>query len=449
MTKLSVIGCGYLGAVHAASMAEVGHQVVGIDTDADKVALLSAGKAPFYEPGFDELLRRNVEAGRLTFSTDFADAADAEIHFIGVGTPQRKDGQGADLTYVHAATDALLAVLPDHPENPSLVAGKSTVPVGTAATLAKKFAAKGAIVAWNPEFLREGFAVDDTLRPDRLVYGLPVDPAQAERAEALLDGAYAKILSGETYAGRDWTETPKVVTDYATAELVKVAANSFLATKISFINSMAEICDATGGNVTTLAEAIGYDDRIGKKFLRAGVGFGGGCLPKDIRAFQARVDELGLDDTLDFLGDIDAVNVRQRSRVVAKLADALGGSVEGKTIAVLGAAFKPDSDDIRDSPAVDVARQLAAAGADVRVTDPKAGPTVARFADHLNFIDSIDEAVTGVDAIAVLTEWTQFRELDAADVAKLAAGRVVLDGRNCLDRTNWESAGFTYLGMGR
>lgn len=449
MTKLSVIGCGYLGAVHAASMAEVGHQVVGIDTDADKVALLSAGKAPFYEPGFDELLRRNVEAGRLTFSTDFADAADAEIHFIGVGTPQRKDGQGADLTYVHAATDALLAVLPDHPAAPSLIAGKSTVPVGTAAALAEKFAAKGAIVAWNPEFLREGFAVDDTLRPDRLVYGLPVDAAQAARAEALLDTAYAKILSGETYAGRDWTETPKVVTDYATAELVKVAANSFIATKISFINAMAEICDATGGNVTTLAEAIGYDDRIGKKFLRAGVGFGGGCLPKDIRAFQARVNELGLEDTLDFLGDVDAVNVRQRARVVQKLAAALGGSVEGKTITVLGAAFKPDSDDIRDSPAVDVARQLAAAGANVRVTDPKAGPTVARFASDLNFIDSIEDAVADADAVAVLTEWSDYRELDPSTIASRMQGRVVVDGRNCLTPQHWRDAGFEYIAMGR
>ncbi|MFD2756770.1 UDP-glucose dehydrogenase family protein [Gulosibacter faecalis] len=449
MSKLSVIGCGYLGAVHAASMAEVGHQVVGIDTDADKVALLSQGKAPFYEPGFDELLRRNVESGRLTFSTDFADAADAEIHFIGVGTPQRRDGHGADLTYVHAATDALLAVLPEGGATPPIVAGKSTVPVGTAASLAEKFAPKGAIVVWNPEFLREGFAVDDTLRPDRLVYGLPADPEQAKFAESKLDEAYAKILSGETYEGLDWTETPKVTTDYATAELVKVSANAFLATKISFINAMAEICDATGGNVTTLAEAIGYDDRIGKKFLRAGVGFGGGCLPKDIRAFQARVDELGLDDTLDFLSDIDEVNLRQRSRVVEKLADALGGSVEGRTIAVFGAAFKPDSDDIRDSPAVDVARRLVAAGATVRVTDPKAGPTVARFASDLPFVDSIDAAVDGADAIAVLTEWREFRELDAKQVAERATGRVVVDGRNCLDRANWESAGFTYLGMGR
>lgn len=449
MSKLSVIGCGYLGAVHAASMAEVGHQVVGIDTDADKVALLSAGKAPFYEPGFDELLQRNVESGRLTFSTDFADAADAEVHFIGVGTPQRKDGHGADLTYVHAATDALLEVLPENPAKPSLIAGKSTVPVGTAAALAEKFAAKGAILAWNPEFLREGFAVDDTLRPDRLVYGLPDDAEQAQRAEALLDAAYAKILSGETYAGRDWSETPKVVTDYATAELVKVSANAFLATKISFINAMAEICDATGGNVTTLAEAIGYDDRIGKKFLRAGVGFGGGCLPKDIRAFQARVDELGLEDTLDFLADVDAVNIRQRSRVVDKLAQAMGGSVNGRSVTVLGAAFKPDSDDSRDSPAIDVARQLTGAGAQVRVTDPKAGPTVARFAQDLNFVDSIDEALTGADAIVVLTEWKQFQQLDAAHVASLAPGRVVVDGRNCLDRGQWESAGFTYYGMGR
>lgn len=323
--RISVIGCGYLGAVHAASMAELGHDVVGIDTDADKVALLASGEAPFYEPGFNELLRRNVESGRLAFSTDFAVAADAQVHFIGVGTPQLRDGTGADLSYVRSAADSLLDVLPDSADAPALIVGKSTVPVGTAAELAEKFAPKGAVVAWNPEFLREGFAVDDTLRPDRLVYGLPSDESQAEYADALLDEVYEKILSGETDPHREWVKTPKVVTDYATAELVKVAANSFLATKISFINSMAEICDATGGDVTTLAEAIGYDDRIGKKFLRAGVGFGGGCLPNDIRAFQARVGELGLDHTLDFLDDIDEVNLRQRRRVVEKVVTARGG----------------------------------------------------------------------------------------------------------------------------
>ncbi len=444
-----MIGCGYLGAVHAASMAELGHDVVGIDTDANKVELLSQGKAPFYEPAFDALLSRNVDSGRLKFSTNFADAADAAVHFIGVGTPQRADGNGADLKYVDAATDSLLAVLPEQPTTASLIAGKSTVPVGTAARLAEKFAAKGAIVAWNPEFLREGFAVDDTLRPDRIVYGLPADTDGAARAEALLDEVYGQILSGETYNDTDWTETPKVVTDYATAELVKVAANSFLATKISFINAMAEICDATGGNVTTLAEAIGYDDRIGKKFLRAGVGFGGGCLPKDIRAFQARVDELGLPRTLDFLHDVDAVNQRQRSRAVSKLADALGGDVAGKTIAVLGAAFKPDSDDIRDSPAVDIARQLRDAGATVRVTDPKAGPVVARFAADLDFVDTIEAAVADADAVAVLTEWSDYRDLDPSTVAPQVRRRVVVDGRNCLAPQRWRDAGFEYIAMGR
>lgn len=448
MTRLSVIGCGYLGAVHAASMAEIGHEVVGVDTDAAKVALLAEAQTPFFEPGFAEILRRNVNSGRLTFTTDYAAVADAQVHFIGVGTPQRADGKGADLTYVDAATDALLAALLEHPAQPAVVVGKSTVPVGTAAALAEKFAPKGALVVWNPEFLREGFAVDDTLRPDRIVYGLPQDAEAAQYAQAKLDAVYAPILSGATY-GEGAGQPPRIATDYATAELVKVAANAFLATKISFINAMAEICDAVGGNVSTLAEAIGHDDRIGKKFLRAGVGFGGGCLPKDIRAFQARVDELGLPDTLDFLADVDAINLRQRERVVEKLRAALGGKLEGKRVAVLGAAFKPDSDDIRDSPAVDVTRRLIDAGAEVRITDPQAGSTIARLRPDVPFVATVDEAIDGADAITVLTEWREYRELDPSAVVAATPARVVVDGRNCLDRDIWKTAGFTYIGMGR
>jgi len=347
--KLSVIGCGYLGAVHAAAMAELGHDVIGIDVDPAKIEALSAGTAPFFEPGLPELLASGVASGRLRFSTDTADAADAAVHFIAVGTPQKKGENAADMTYVDAAIDGILPLLTAD----SLVVGKSTVPVGTAARLAERIAASGATLAWNPEFLREGFAVEDTISPDRLVYGVPAGPA-GEAAKATLDEVYATALAAET---------PLVVTDYATAELVKVSANAFLATKISFINAIAEIAEVTGADVTQLADAIGYDVRIGRRFLNAGIGFGGGCLPKDIRAFSARADELGVGESVAFLKEVDAINLRRRQRVVDLVTEGLGGSVEGKKIAVLGLAFKPESDDVRDSPSLDVATRFHDLGA--------------------------------------------------------------------------------------
>ena len=358
--KISVVGCGYLGAVHAASMAQLGHDVVGIDVDLAKVEALQHGKAPFYEPGFDDLLAASLASGRLSFTVDVPAAADAQVHFVCVGTPQKRGEYAADLRYVEAAVESLLPVL----RPGALVVGKSTVPVGTAARLAERVAvaAPEAMLAWNPEFLREGFAVEDTLHPDRLVYGLP-EGDDAEKAHALLDGVYAQIVA----AG-----TPKVVTDYATAEMVKTAANSFLATKISFINAMAELCEATGADVKQLADAIGYDDRIGRKFLNAGLGFGGGCLPKDIRAFMARAGELGADQALTFLREVDNINMRRRIRMVELARGVCDGSLLGKRIAVLGAAFKPNSDDIRDSPALNVAAQLQLQGATVRVADPAA-----------------------------------------------------------------------------
>jgi UDPglucose 6-dehydrogenase len=333
--KLSVIGCGYLGAVHAASMSSLGHTVVGIDVDPAKISALSAGLPPFFEPGLPELLADEVASGRLSFSTDIADAADATVHFVAVGTPQRADGLGADMRFVDAAVDALLP----HLRPGSVVVGKSTVPVGTAQRLAEKIAPTGASLAWNPEFLREGFAIEDTLRPDRLVYGLADGDTEAK---ARLDEVYATALE---------SGVPLIVADYATAELVKVAANAFLATKISFINAMAEVAEATGADVTRLADAIGHDARIGRRFLNAGVGFGGGCLPKDIRAFQARAVELGVGDSVSFLTEVDKINLRRRDRVVDLATELLGGDVTGRRIAVLGLAFKPNSDDIRDSPA--------------------------------------------------------------------------------------------------
>lgn len=435
--KLSVVGCGYLGAVHAASMAELGHTVVGIDVDADKVEHLKAGRAPFFEPELDELIARNVESGRLTFTTDYAAAADAQLHFVAVGTPQRVGENAADLSYVWAAVDALAP----HLSPGSVVAGKSTVPVGTAKALADRIAQTqpDAVLVWNPEFLREGFAVRDTIRPDRIVYGVPDGPA-GETAKTVLDAAYATALA----AG-----TPLVVTNYATAELVKVSANAFLATKISFINAISEIADATGADVTRLADAIGFDARIGRRFLNAGVGFGGGCLPKDIRAFRARAEELGLGDTLAFLKEVDAINLRQRERVVAVVSKALGGSVVGRRITVLGLAFKPDSDDIRDSPALDVAVRLKGLGAEVVPTDPQAISNARRRHPQLAYEPSTGKALKGAEAIVLVTEWPEYRQLNPTIVSELAAGRVIVDARNVLDSSQWRAAGWTFIGLGR
>ncbi|WP_374311188.1 UDP-glucose/GDP-mannose dehydrogenase family protein [Microbacterium sp.] len=433
--KLSVIGCGYLGAVHAAAMASIGHDVVGVDVDPAKIAALSAGTPPFHEPGLPELLEQAIASGRLRFTTDISEVHDAAVHFIGVGTPQRKDGGGADLTYVDGAIDALLP----HLAPGSLVAGKSTVPVGTAARLATAVHAAGARLAWNPEFLREGFAVKDTLEPDRLVYGVASDDDAADDV-AVLDAVYAQTLE---------TGTPRLVTDYATAELVKVAANAFLATKISFINAMAEIAEVTGADVTTLADAIGHDARIGRRFLNAGVGFGGGCLPKDIRAFTARAEELGRGESVAFLKNVDEINLRRRQRVVDLVVDSFEGQVHGKRVAVLGLAFKPDSDDTRDSPALDVAVRLHGLGADVVCTDPQAIDNARRQHPQLEYAATTSEALNDAEAVVLVTEWREYRDLDPAAVADLVARKVVIDGRNCLDSDAWRARGWQFHGLGR
>ncbi|MET0932702.1 MAG: UDP-glucose/GDP-mannose dehydrogenase family protein [Mycetocola sp.] len=430
--KISGIGCGYLGAVHAASMVSLGHDVVGIDVDAAKIETLSAGLAPFYEPNLPELLAAGLASGRLRFSTDIADAAGSQVHFVAVGTPQLRASGGADLTYVDAAFTSLLP----HVASGDLVVGKSTVPVGTAARLAALVEPTGATLAWNPEFLREGYAVKDTVTPDRLVYGIGA-------------GQTASVdLLNEVYATAVAAETPVVVTDYATAELVKVAANAFLATKISFINAMAEIAEVTGADVTQLADAIGYDARIGRRFLNAGVGFGGGCLPKDIRAFTARAEELGRGESVAFLKEVDAINLRRRQRAVDVVVEELGGSVFRRKVAVLGLAFKPDSDDVRDSPALDVAVQLHGLGANVVATDPEAIPNSRRLHPQLAF-GTLDEALDGADVVVLLTEWKQYRALDPSAVAARVAQPLVVDGRNALDAAAWRAAGWTYRGLGR
>jgi len=411
-------------------MAELGHDVVGIDVDQAKVDRLNSSEAPFFEPGFDDLLAKTAE--RLSFSTDMADVAGATVHFLTVGTPQSPSG-AADMTYVNQAVEALLPFL----STDSVVVGKSTVPVGTAERLKDMVEPTGAKLMWNPEFLREGFAVQDTLTPDRLVYGIQ---SGDESLVDVLDEVYRPIIE---------RETPRLVMDYATAELVKVAANSFLATKISFINAMAEISDAVGADVTMLADAIGHDPRIGRKFLNAGIGFGGGCLPKDIRGFVQRAEELGVGKAVEFLSDVDAINLRRRARVLEVLSDELG-DLSGKTVALWGLAFKPDSDDIRDSPALDIAESIAAAGATVQAYDPEAmGPAKKRLdakgISGISLHESHEDTLSGADALVVATEWMAFREWDPSS----APGRLVVDGRNCLDRERWKSAGWKYRGMGR
>ena len=438
---VSVIGVGYLGAVHAAAMAELGHDVIGLDVDSGRVAAMQAGRAPFHEPGFEEILRRGLAAGRLRFTTDYAEIAHADVHFLGLGTPQRADGFGADLRSLEAAVASLAAVLPARGGAPTLVVGKSTVPAGTARRLrARLTAVPGADLMWNPEFLREGFAVQDTLAPDRLVYGVakPGIPA-ADAQVALLDAVYAQLIAAEV---------PRLVMGFETAELVKVSANAFLATKISFINAIAELCEATGGDVTDIARAIGMDDRIGGKFLRAGIGFGGGCLPKDIRAFIASAEDLGVGEALGFLREVDAVPQRRRARGAGP-PRALLGDCAGRRITVLGAAFKPDSDDVRDSPALEVVSRLMSAGAHVTVTDPEALDNAAKRVPGLVGEADTEQALAGAELVLLLTEWSEYKGLDPVRVRNLVAGQRMIDGRNVLDPGAWQDAGWEIRSLGR
>jgi UDPglucose 6-dehydrogenase len=431
--KLSIIGTGYLGATHAACMASLGFEVIGYDTETSKIELLSKGKVPFYEPELEDLLAEQIKSGRLTFTANINDLADADVHFICVGTPQIKGGNAADLKYVDSALEAIAKIV----KPGGLVVGKSTVPVGTATRLRNRLLELNpkADLAWNPEFLREGFAVEDTLRPNRLVVGVVNDSA-----EKILKKVYASNLN---------ENTPWVRADLPTAELVKVAANSFLATKISFINAMAEICEAAGGDVTVLAKAIGYDPRIGGRFLQAGIGFGGGCLPKDIRAFMARAEELGAKQAVEFLKEIDAINLRARQRIIELVRKDLSENLQGKKVAILGAAFKPDSDDVRDSPALDIAAQIQAAGAIVIVHDPKAIANAQKRFPALQFAEDINSTLKDAEIVLHLTEWKIYREINPAEVKSLVKSAIMIDGRNALDRELWQSAGWKFRALGR
>ena len=435
--RISVIGTGYLGVTHAACMADLGHDVIGIDIDAEKVAALNEGVLPFHEPALPQVLQRALASGRLTFTTSWSQVAQsADVHFLCVGTPQQPNSPAADLSQVNGA----IAALAPHLDRPTLVVGKSTVPVGTAQRLTAELQASAPAgsdvhLAWNPEFLREGHAVADTLEPDRLVIGVT-----ARSDETILREVYDKLLRASV---------PLIVADLPTAELVKTAANAFLATKISFINAMAELCEATGADVSVLADAIGQDERIGRRFLNAGLGFGGGCLPKDIRAFRARASELGVGDALSFLDDVDAINQRCRTRAVAAALTLCAGSLKDKKAAVLGAAFKPDSDDVRDSPALDVARELQELGAIVTIYDPQANSTAAQRLPSATYADSTQEAVSGAEVVLLLTEWNEFRSLDPLTLKDLVAQPIMIDGRNVLDRQLWADSGWTIHSLGR
>src|SRR4051794_9518739 len=435
--RMSVIGTGYLGATHAVCMAELGFEVIGLDVDEAKVAKLSAGEVPFFEPGLDELLRKTLDTGRLRFTTSYDDVAEAaDVHFICVGTPQRKGEFAADMSYVDASVDALAPRL----TRPCVVAGKSTVPVGTAERIAAQLAEQAPAgsdveLVWNPEFLREGYAVDDTMNPDRLVFGV-----SSQRGEAAMRDAFAPLIG----AG-----VPVVVTDLATAQLVKVSANAFLATKISFINAMAEVCETVHADVKKLSEALSYDSRIGGRFLHAGLGFGGGCLPKDIRAFMARAGELGVDQALSFLQEVDAINQRRRARMVDLARECVDGSFVGRNVGVLGAAFKPNSDDIRDSPALDVASRIQKAGANVTVYDPAALDNARRDYPDLDYADSLAGAAQDADVLLHLTEWREFRDMDPQILDGVVRRKSIVDGRNALDPEVWRAAGWHYRALGR
>ena len=430
--RISVLGAGYLGTTHAACMADLGHDVVAVDLNAERIALLASGSLPFYEPGLDEVLSRALASGRLRFTTDIAEAAAfADVHFICVGTPQREGSYAADMSQIWGSIESLLA----HIDRPCLIVGKSTVPVGTASAIRQRLEGTPARLAWNPEFLQEGRAVADTVRPDRLVI------ATTSREDS-------KILR-EIYASLVEAKVPVIETDFATAELVKVSANAFLATKISFINAMAEVCEASGADVSALADALGHDPRIGSLFLRAGLGFGGGCLPKDIRAFMARAEELGVDQAVSFLRDVEDINLRRRGRTVDLTREVLGGELTGARVGIWGAAFKPDSDDVRDSPALNVAQMLHDAGAIVKVHDPRAIANARAKWPELDYAQTAMGAAKGSDVLLHLTEWREYRALHPLDVRKVVSQPQLIDARNALDPQSWREAGWTYRALGR
>ena len=432
--RIALIGSGYVGLVSGACFADFGHDVVCIDRDAAKIALLEAGQMPIYEPGLADLVARNRAAGRLTFTTNLAEGlAGARAIFIAVGTPSRRGDGYADLSYVYAAARELAAVA----DSGAVIVTKSTVPVGTGDEVERIVSEARPDAAFhvcsNPEFLREGAAIEDFKHPDRIVIGT--------------DNETARALMGEVYRPLYLNNLPIMFTSRRTAELIKYAANAFLATKITFINEMADLCEATGADIKDVSRGIGLDKRIGAKFLHAGPGYGGSCFPKDTLALIKTGHDAGA--PVRIVETVAAVNDQRKRAMARKIITACGGTVRGKTIAVLGLTFKPNTDDMRDAPALSIIPALQDAGARVRAYDPEGMDQAARHLDNVEFAESAYACLEGADALAILTEWDAFRGLDLKRVRTLLTSPVVVDLRNVYAPEDMRRHGFTYVGIGR
>lgn len=432
--QITVVGMGYLGVTHAVTMSKLGHQVLGIENNLDRISALENGVLPFYEPGLEIALRDELLSGRLSFAkTHDLRTNEASVHFICVGTPQKEDSLGADTRQVFTAVRELSQWL----KPKCVVVGKSTVPLGTAKairTLLEESSSPEVRVAWNPEFLREGSALEDSLKPDRIVVG-----AWDSDTFAILREVYGPLIE---------KQVPFLEMDVDTAELVKASANAYLATKISFINAMAEIAEVSGADVGGLALALGFDKRIGNEFLEPGIGYGGGCLPKDLRSLIATAEELGAEQSIQMLKAVDSVNRRRRQRVV-DMARQILGDVEGKKLAVLGVSFKPDTDDSRESPSLEVAFRLQNLGMEVVVHDPKALNQLRAKRTNIYYESDLEDALSGADLIFLGTQWQEYLDLDPFRVRELTCGREVIDGRNFLNRELWSKAGFRVHSLGK
>ena len=432
--RIAMIGTGYVGLVSGTCLADFGHHVTCVDKDAGKIEGLHAGRMPIWEPGLEALVKANVDRGRLAFTTELAEAVkDAEAVFIAVGTPSRRGDGHADLSYVFAAAEELAGLL----TRPVVVVTKSTVPVGTgdkiAALLKEKGAPDGVSVASNPEFLREGAAIADFKHPDRILVG-----AEDDRAREALAEIYRPLFLNRA---------PLLFTSRRTAELTKYAANAFLATKISFINEMANLCEAVGADVQDLARGIGLDNRIGPKFLHAGPGYGGSCFPKDTLALLRTAEEAGIEQRI--VSTVVGVNDDRKAAMAGRVSDALGGSVQGKRIGVLGLTFKPNTDDMRDAPSIPLVEGLVEGGAEVIAFDPVGREQAEKVLPKIAYAESAESVADGADALVVVTEWDEFRALDLDELAGRMRGKVLVDLRNIYDRADAEKAGLAYRGVGR
>ncbi|MFB6533088.1 UDP-glucose dehydrogenase family protein [Streptomyces noursei] len=436
--RVSVIGCGHLGIPHAAAMAELGHDVLGVDLDQAKVARLNAGECPIFEVGLPELLARHVASGRLRFTTDISEAAGfAELHFIGVGTPIDADGRSYDTAQVYGA----IRKLAPHLDRPCTIVGKSTVTVGTTSqvtALAQRLAPAGdqVDVVWNPEFLREGHAVEDTLRPDRLIAG--VSTTEGEKA---IRAVYAKIID----AG-----VPIFVTDPQTAELAKGAANTYLGLKISYINAVADMCEAAGGDVAQIVDILGIDPRIGAGGMRPGIGYGGGCLPKDVRAFTASAQQLGVEHAAALLRAAEVINENRTAVALDLITRALGDRpIVGSRITVWGAAFKPGTNDVRESPALALAQRLQQVGATVTIHDPQAVATAMVRNPEFDYVEDLTASVDAADIVVLATEWPEYRHVDPQALVQHPATPLLVDCRTTLEPEPWRAAAWTVHQLGR